>query len=104
MCPLLALRLATLASFCFTSTLSSSAANEDELVVHVRAAREAAAIDTPAASDGSAASPFPTIEAARDYLRALRAASEDGDDPRRYRVRPYYRHCPFPSHFPALNR
>ena len=73
--------------------------------MHVRAAREAAAIDTPAASDGSAASPFPTIEAARDYLRALRAASEDGDDPRRYRVRPDYRHCPFPcSHFLTLKR
>jgi hypothetical protein len=62
---------------------STTAAKQQEHVVHVRAtARPPLPAEAAAALtivDGSAASPFPTVEAARDHLRALRAAGEGGD-------------------------
>ena len=67
-------------------------ASIDEHVVYVSAAHAAsngsddgAAAARAAAADGSPGAPFPTIEAARDHLRALRGdGAQDGD--RRYRV------------------
>ena len=71
------------------SSPSTTAATQQEHVVHVRAPPARPPLPAEAAAaliivDGSAVSPFPTIEAARDHLRTLRAAGEGGN--RSYRV------------------
>ena len=58
----------------------ATVSDDDEHLVYVSASPAQGS----AVADGSAGAPFPTIENARDHLRALRAASTHGD--RRHRV------------------
>lgn len=55
-----------------------------EQVIHVSAAGRSTSGAADTATDGSAGSPFPTIEAARNHLRVLRAKSDGGQ--RRFKV------------------
>jgi hypothetical protein len=82
----LSVALAIAAATVTPRTMVSTSEFAMELVVHVRAASadNAAAERAAATADGSASSPFPTIHAARDHLRVLRAAGGDGAS--RYRV------------------
>jgi len=80
--PLWLTALTALASW-LAATTFATAAHSAEHVVHVQALAEPAAAALRA--DGSRRSPFPTIEAARDHLRALRSSpGRNGSD--RYRV------------------
>ena len=59
---------------------TAAAVTEEHVVVHVQA--RAGTAPAPLLADGSRSSPFPSIEAARDHLRALRTSSSR----HRYRV------------------